>query len=215
MQKRSIYCAGPLFNSKERDDMREIADALEEADYSVFLPQRDGLEFAHYFPQLSNLTNSDNVAATLLKRAIFYLDVYHILKSDGLVLNINGRVPDEGAVAEAGIAWSSGKEIVIFKDDVRSLVDGSDNPLVVGLSDFAVTEFKKDIPLIFDELFSNKPSNSNSINNSKLHQAIDIGSKLQNKINSKHQTREEICRIIIKILGGNGNVVYFKGKGRF
>ena len=41
-----IYCAGPLFNPKEQEEMGQIASVLECKGYSVFLPQRDGLEFA-------------------------------------------------------------------------------------------------------------------------------------------------------------------------
>ena len=39
-----IYCAGPLFNPIEQIEMANIASALEESGYKVFLPQRDGLE---------------------------------------------------------------------------------------------------------------------------------------------------------------------------
>lgn len=42
-----IYCAGPLFNDKEKEEMTEIAVALEESGFGVFLPHRDGFEFAH------------------------------------------------------------------------------------------------------------------------------------------------------------------------
>ena len=36
-----IYCAGPLFNRPEREEMAEIARALEAAGFGVFLPHRD------------------------------------------------------------------------------------------------------------------------------------------------------------------------------
>mgnify|MGYP003981738111 CR=1 FL=1 len=49
------------------------------------------------------------------------------------MLNINGRVPNEGTVVEAGIAWNAGKKIVIYKTDLRTLLKGSDNPLLSGL----------------------------------------------------------------------------------
>ena len=39
MEKRryKIYCAGPLFNPKEREEMSQIASVLEHAGYSAFL----------------------------------------------------------------------------------------------------------------------------------------------------------------------------------
>ncbi|OTP76147.1 Nucleoside 2-deoxyribosyltransferase [Caballeronia sordidicola] len=41
-----VYCAGPLFNARERAEMDSIASVLEQAGFSTFLPHRDGLEFA-------------------------------------------------------------------------------------------------------------------------------------------------------------------------
>jgi hypothetical protein len=68
-----------------------------------------------------------------LHSAIFALDTYQVVLGCGsLVFNMNGRVPDEGAVAESTMAWMLGKPIVIFKEDARSAIVGRDNPLVVG-----------------------------------------------------------------------------------
>ena len=119
-----IYCAGPLFNPVERNEMRFIADTLKNADFSVFLPQEDGLEFARLFPAFLSRGFKQNEAQQILNHAIFSLDVYEVLASDGLVLNMNGRVPDEGAMVEAGIAWANDKPIVIFNSDDRSLLQG-------------------------------------------------------------------------------------------
>ena len=44
-----------------------------------------------------------------------------------------GRTPDEGAVSEAAMAWTLGKPMVAYKDDVRSLIAGRVNPPLVGL----------------------------------------------------------------------------------
>ncbi|MDQ3330873.1 MAG: nucleoside 2-deoxyribosyltransferase domain-containing protein, partial [Planctomycetota bacterium] len=40
-----VYCAGPLFNECERQEMAAIADALVADGYRVYLPHRDGMEF--------------------------------------------------------------------------------------------------------------------------------------------------------------------------
>jgi hypothetical protein len=53
-----------------------------------------------------------------------------------VVVNLNGRVPDEGAVSEAAMAWCAGKALVGYKADGRSVFLGKDNPLVAGLFDF-------------------------------------------------------------------------------
>jgi nucleoside 2-deoxyribosyltransferase len=45
MDSLCVYCAGPLFNQSERDEMSSIADALVGEGHSVYLPHRDGMEF--------------------------------------------------------------------------------------------------------------------------------------------------------------------------
>ena len=140
-----IYCAGPLFNSAERREMAEIAETLERKGHHTFLPQRDGLEFTRLRPELENQGAAHEEVELVLGRAIFALDVYHLLSwSEVLVANLNGRVPDEGTIVEATLAWHSRKALVFYKADSRSALDGSDNPMLTGLSDFqTVNEVSK------------------------------------------------------------------------
>ena len=156
MEKRTykIYCAGPLFNPKEQEEMSQIASTLEESGYSVFLPQRDGLEFAKLFPCFLERGISSHDGQLILNMAIFSLDVSEIMDSDGLLLNMNGRVPDEGAMVEAGIAWARNKVIVIFRSDTRSLIEGSCNPLVLGLSDFSLVSTYHEVASAFEAKFA-------------------------------------------------------------
>jgi len=153
--KRKIYCAGPLFNEAEKAEMGAISKTLEDASYSTFLPQRDGLELATAATFMVSCRGLDlRTVNAVLSRAIFSLDVYQVAESEGLVLNMNGRVPDEGAMVEAGIAWAQNKEIVIFKNDARTLMNGADNPLVLGLSNFVTACSHEDIVAQFNTLFS-------------------------------------------------------------
>jgi len=66
--------------------------------------------------------------------------------ADGVVINLNGRVPDEGAVVEAALAWSRGKPVVAYKADIRQLVASGDNPLVTGLARFQIVSEISHIP---------------------------------------------------------------------
>ena len=63
-----------------------------------------------------------------------------------MVWNMNGRVPDEGAVSEAAMAWTLGKPLIAYRDDARSLIAGRTNPLLAGLVDFTVVHEIGDIP---------------------------------------------------------------------
>ncbi|MDZ7815378.1 MAG: nucleoside 2-deoxyribosyltransferase [Planctomycetota bacterium] len=132
-----IYCAGPLFNKAERAEMAAIAKALEADGYETFLPHRDGIEMRLCKEQLSENGMSAEEASRHLSLLIFCMDVFQVVEGcDALVMNLNGRVPDEGAVSEAAIAWSHRKPVVAYKADPRSLMFGCDNPLVAGLFDF-------------------------------------------------------------------------------
>ncbi|OQY02657.1 MAG: hypothetical protein B6I26_00450 [Desulfobacteraceae bacterium 4572_130] len=196
---KKIYCAGPLFNSKEKEEMQEIADVLENNGFDVFLPHRDGFEFANLLESFIKLGVSKNNANLILNKAIFTLDVFQVLLSDGLILNINGRVPDEGAMVEAGIAWNAGKIIVTFKNDARTLINGNDNPLVIGLSNFNIVNNISSIPFVFNELFlENHSGNNKIINNSRIKTLYKKG-QLLFKL-SKSLNNNELCNQLINIL---------------
>jgi len=138
-KKLKVYCAGPLFNAKEREEMQELADRLEESGHETFLPQRDGLELVRVVEELVRRGLSTEQASSIASKAIFALDVYQVVvECDAIIVNLNGRVPDEGAVSEAAIAWCYGKIIIGYKADARSVFVGEDNPLVTGLFDFTL-----------------------------------------------------------------------------
>jgi hypothetical protein len=127
--------------------MDSIAATLEAAGLTTFLPHRDGLEFAKLKPELEKLGASVEEAADMLDRAIFSLDTYQLLRRcDVVVANLNGRVADEGTVVEASLAWHAGKPLVLFKADARSMLSGSDNPMLTGLGDFDVVDRLSALP---------------------------------------------------------------------
>ena len=120
---KKVYFAGPLFNQSEKDFNLEIAKVLEDYGYQVFLPQRDGIEAA----QLEGKSEEE------LTKMIFDLDAGEVLKADIIFMNLDGRVPDEGACVELGIAYGNGKRCYGFKTDTRSIESGLDlNPMISG-----------------------------------------------------------------------------------
>ena len=197
---QKIYCAGPLFNPKEREDMNSIATVLETAGYSVFLPQRDGLELARLLPVLIEKNISEEKASIVLNNAIFSLDVFEVIDSDGVILNINGRVPDEGAMVEAGIAWAHEKPIVIFKNDDRSLIQGNCNPLVMGLSDFEFVDKYKNIPDAFEEKFSASNKNTGAPKKSSFSIANTKGEAIRDYLMAQ-KTANDIANLLIELFG--------------
>lgn len=118
-----IYFAGPLFCQSEKEYNLKLATILENAGYKVFLPQRDGYEAA----QLKDKTPGE------VSKMIFKKDVSEIANADIFFMVLDGRVPDDGACVELGIAYASGKRCYGVKTDARSLELNLDiNPLIGG-----------------------------------------------------------------------------------
>jgi nucleoside 2-deoxyribosyltransferase len=159
MAEHRIYCAGPLFNPSERAEMEMLAETLELEGFKTFLPHRDGFLFEAIVPDLVRAGYPLDVAQWMARQAIFALDVYQVLVScEGTVVNLNGRVPDEGAVVEGAMAWTVGKAVVLFKDDARSKIDGLDNPLVAGLGAFRLVSRSEELPRAMTRALSEHPA---------------------------------------------------------
>ena len=120
---KRVYFAAPLFSESERAYNLKIVSILEKYGYEVFLPQRDGF----LAPELEGKTESEKI------KMIFEKDRDEVLKSDILFILLDGRVPDEGACVELGIAYANGKRCYGFKSDARSVeLDMDLNPMIAG-----------------------------------------------------------------------------------
>jgi nucleoside 2-deoxyribosyltransferase len=93
-----VYFAAPLFSVGERQYNENLTHQIEALGYQVFLPQRDGAE--RNSPPYTAMTGED------WSRAVFQLDVEQLLAADVVVMILDGRVPDEGACVELGIAYA-------------------------------------------------------------------------------------------------------------
>ncbi|RKX26165.1 MAG: hypothetical protein DRP46_11140, partial [Candidatus Zixiibacteriota bacterium] len=157
---------------------------------------RDGIELSKINSMLVTFGYSLDEANCLLAQAIFHIDTYQIYDSDGLVLNMNGRVPDEGAMVEAGIAWTLGKPIVIYKNDSRSSLSGIDNPLVIGLSNFNLIDNIQKIPIKFNQLFSNGFSPDINSFTSQVNTYITKGKELFEIYAGSRNNKIDISRFV-------------------
>ena len=120
---KSVYFAGPLFCQAEKDYNLQLTKLLEDHGYKVFLPQRDGFEAAQFVGK-----SEDE-----LTKMIFEKDVSEILKADIILMVLDGRVPDEGACVELGIAYANNKRCYGVKTDTRSVETHLDlNPMIAG-----------------------------------------------------------------------------------
>ncbi len=93
-----IYFAGPLFSQAEIKFNKILTERLEVAGFEVFLPQRDGV--GKDKPPYNKMTKD------VRRKTMFELDRNKILKSDIFLFILDGRIPDEGACVELGIAYT-------------------------------------------------------------------------------------------------------------
>lgn len=124
-----IYFAGPLFSDAEKQYNLHLTHTLEKAGFKVFLPQRDGVE--------SKKKPYRTMAKDKRRAAMFELDVQHIKNCDIFLFVLDGRVPDEGACVELGIAYADRearaiqRRIIGLHTDSRAAFMGSKlNPMV-------------------------------------------------------------------------------------
>jgi len=204
---QKIYCAGPLFTEKERQEMAELASALEDVAYRTFLPQRDGLELTKCVDSLVAAGFPETEASRLMARAIFALDVYQVLHGcDALVANLNGRVPDEGTVSEASMAWSRGKVVVAYKADSRTAFGGQDNPLVTGLFGFHLSDTIDDVVSTLQERMRNAESAKvcRAAREEEIDSHISLGSDIASLL-EKRPRLEEIVEVIVRFAATSAN----------
>lgn len=93
-----IYFAAPLFSKAEKEFNQILCDKLESAGFTVFLPQRDGVE--------KDKPSYDTMPKEERRVTMFNLDKEKIFDCDIFLFILDGRVPDEGACVELGIAYT-------------------------------------------------------------------------------------------------------------
>ncbi|MCR5067834.1 MAG: nucleoside 2-deoxyribosyltransferase [Erysipelotrichaceae bacterium] len=100
---KRIYFAAPLFSDSERAYNLKIVAILESYGYEVFLPQRDGF----LAPELEGYTEEEKL------KVIFEKDRDEVLKADIVFVLLDGRVPDEGACVELGMAYAAVRDVTV------------------------------------------------------------------------------------------------------
>ena len=120
---KRVYFAAPLFSQAEKDFNLKITQILEENGYEVFLPQRDGFLAV----ELEGLSEEE------MTKKIFEKDLSEVLKADIIFMILDGRIPDEGACVELGIAYANNKRCYGFKNDARVVETALElNPMISG-----------------------------------------------------------------------------------
>ena len=142
---KKIYFAAPLFNEMELKRNREFTAILRNWGYEVYLPQES--------VGLSAKIIADGGDVYEVSKKIFQADLNGIKCCDILVFFLDGRVPDEGACVELGIAYALGKKCIGYKTDDRCLdFTGTDNLFIEGCMDFKVMHNLQELKNALDSI---------------------------------------------------------------
>ena len=139
-----IYYAAPLFNDMELERNIQMKKWLENRGHEVYLPQDEcGLAY--------DMINEDNKEQ--VNKQIFLGDVECIKKSDLLIFDLNGRVPDEGGCVELGMAYAWNIKSIGFKTDTRSLdYTGDVNLMIAGCMNFKIAKDLEELDKMLKDL---------------------------------------------------------------
>jgi nucleoside 2-deoxyribosyltransferase len=109
-----LYIAGPLFNIHERWYLEQIANVLEKAGYTTFVPHRDA--------GLLDKTQLQD------RSRLFRADIAALDQCDGCVALLTGSDHDSGTCGELGYMYAKGNPCIGITDDMRWM-----NNLIWGL----------------------------------------------------------------------------------
>lgn len=121
-----VYYAASLFNEAEREFNRRVVAMIHELGYSTWFPQEDVGLLTKLVEEMGSLEK--------VRKHIFDLNIREVQEADLVVFVLDGRVPDEGACIEAGIAWAMKKPIYALKTDFRSGEPGGNNVMIDGIA---------------------------------------------------------------------------------
>lgn len=135
---KKIYFAAPLFNEMELERNRKYTEIFRKWGYEVYLPQESAGLSAKI---IKNAEDTYKVS-----KKIFETDLNGIKWCDILVFFLDGRVPDEGACVELGIAYALGKKCIGYKTDDRCLdFTGTNNLFIEGCMNFRIINSIEDL----------------------------------------------------------------------
>src|ERR1700739_967842 len=109
MIRPKVYVASALFSDSERSTNEAMTFILEKW-CDVFLPQRDGRLLTELIARGMSVEQAYSF--------VFERDIEAINGCDALIINLDGRVIDEGAAVELGYAFALSKLCVGYRTDV-------------------------------------------------------------------------------------------------
>ena len=126
---RAYYASG-LFNEGERSFNLRVKAMLDELGFETWFPQEDAGFLEDYMEKGMTLDEA--------RHFIFEQNLEAVRASDVLIFNLDGRVPDEGACIEAGVAFGWDKRLIGLQTDFRAVEPGGNNLMIDGVLNYEI-----------------------------------------------------------------------------
>ncbi len=192
MKIKKVLIASPGYNKGELKERGEIAEILISAGYEPLFPGFLGIPYPSLIPEITKIGYSSEKAGLLARTITNDQGRFKACRlADATILNLNGRVPDEGAIVLAAYTFANGKPVLVYKQDGRAVFLGRDNPLVEGLGNFKIISDMKEIP---EELARIKRRKTPSPNHFSRRIGMDIPQTVLNHCVPETDDLEELCR---------------------
>lgn len=134
MSLNRVYFCGSFYTPEEQKKLEYLTNLIP-SNFIFDLPHKGSLEFFYFHLLNSFILEHESEDSILYQNYIYYSQLYNIFKySNILIYNMNGRVPDMGALLQTSLFYSSGRPIIIYKNDHRSKIFGMDNSMITGLT---------------------------------------------------------------------------------
>lgn len=193
----TIFLSGPMFDGADLWEQRQIKDVLVKAGYDTYLAAEDGIEDDRLVDNLHSPflgTAAFQYVSILVQKLGWTLDIYMAtFGCDAMVFNMNGRVPDEGSVAEAANAFAVGMPVVTFKSTSITMWGPFDNPMVAALnrSWHPVTTYDA-IPAAVDAAIAARDASYTYVAPPYFAKSLEIGKYV-------HEHRDEIMTALLAV----------------
>lgn len=127
-----VYYAAGLFNEGERAFNLLVKALFDELGIDTWFPQDDAGFIEDYM--------EDGMTLPQARHRIFEKNLEAVRKCDVLVFNLDGRVPDEGACIEAGVAYGWDKRVIALQTDFRAVEPGGNNLMIDGIVRYEIAQ---------------------------------------------------------------------------
>ncbi len=197
MSKQKIFISGPMFSPADLWEGRQIKSALTDAGFETYWAPEDGIEDERLIQNLKSplmeLADFQKVAL-LVQKIGWTLDIYMAtFGCDGMVMDMNGRVPDGGSIVEAANAYACGMPLVLYKETSITMWGPFNNPMIAALTkDWEPVDTVDKIPPALTEAIAARSPDYRYVPPPHFARDLEIGKFIA-------ANRDEVMKVLLEL----------------